>query len=276
MMTIDEAIRKFRSDPQFADLVRDAYFDRDVTASTKRFYESNEFAEVKKILGKRVNGAAILDLGAGTGIASYAFIQSGARIVYAVEPDSSDEVGREAILRWSGNYPVELVDAFAEHLPLDDASVDIFYGRQVLHHIHDLPAAMREAYRVLKRGGMFIACREHVVDDEHQLAVFLKNHPMHQLAGGENAYSLDAYMTAIQGSNLQLKQVISPLDSVINAYPDARSNDELALLKRRIIQHKLGPIGAAIAELPVVGRYVWRLRKPIPGRLYSFIAVKPS
>lgn len=273
-ITIDEAVRKFRSDPQYADLVRDAYFDRDVTASTKRFAESGEFAEVLKILGHRVQGATVVDLGAGTGIASYAFAQNGAKKVYAIEPDSSDEVGRGAIRRWCENSPIELVDAFAERLPLENASIDIFYGRQVLHHIHDLPAAMREAYRVLKPGGLFMACREHVVDDEHQLAVFLEHHPMHQLAGGENAYSLAMYISAIRASNLQLNLVLAPLDSVINAFPEIHSNEQLPALQRQILRRKLGLLGVIAAELPVVNKWLWRLRKPAPGRLYSFVAAR--
>ena len=230
---------------------------------------------VLRILGNRVKGATVVDLGAGTGIASYAFLQSGAKKVYAVEPDPSDEVGRGAILRWCQNSPVELVDAFAENLPLADASIDIFYGRQVLHHIHDLAGAMREVYRVLKPGGLFIACREHVVDDERQLALFLERHPMHQLAGGENAYSLDTYVSTMQSSKLQLKQVITPLDSVINAFPEARSNEELALLKRRILRRKLGLFGVVLAELPLIGQWLWHLHKSIPGRMYSFVAAKP-
>jgi hypothetical protein len=37
---------------------------------------------------------------------------------------------------------------------------------------------------------VLLATREHVVDDPAQHAEFLARHPVHQLAGGENAFSL--------------------------------------------------------------------------------------
>src|SRR5215207_1878228 len=144
MISVDEAVLRLRADPQMASLVRDAYLDHDVVAAGKRFLLSAEFAEVKKLLHDRWKDAVILDLGAGTGIASYAFAVSGARKVYAVEPDPSDEVGQGAISRLSQNLPIEVIGAFGEQIPLPDASVDIVYTRQVLHHILDLPTAMRE------------------------------------------------------------------------------------------------------------------------------------
>lgn len=44
----------------------------------------------------------------------------------------------------------------AEALPFPDNYFDIIYASQVIHWINDIPKAMREAYRVLKPGG--IAC----------------------------------------------------------------------------------------------------------------------
>ncbi len=143
MMTLDEAIRFLRVTPKYEDLVRDAYLGRDVAASAERFYRSIEFAELLHLLGSAVHNATVVDLGAGTGIASYAFLKSDARHVYAIEPDPSDEVGRGAIQRLSRDPTLEIIDAFADKLPLPDDSIDIFYCRQVLHHIPDLNAAMR-------------------------------------------------------------------------------------------------------------------------------------
>lgn len=97
MLTIDEAVRQLRVQPKFSDLVRDAYLGADVRESARRFRASGEFAEVVRLLGPTLQGAVVVDLGAGTSIASHAFASLGAATVYAIEPDPSEEVGRGAI-----------------------------------------------------------------------------------------------------------------------------------------------------------------------------------
>lgn len=276
MHSLDKAILRLRDDPRYADLVRDAYLDRDVVAAARRFCQSAEFAAVLGLLKERVKNAVILDLGAGAGIASYAFAVHGARQIYALEPDASDEVGRGAINRLCGPYPIEPIDAFGEDIPLPEAVVDIVYARQVLHHTRDLPQVMLECARVLKPGGILLACREHVVDNDVQLAQFLASHPIHQLAGGENAYRLPQYLDAIQRADLEVRQVFGPWDSLINAFPVVRTQEELEHFPQIMYRRKLGQLGDMISRLPGATTLAWmRIKRPRPGRMYTFLAVKP-
>jgi hypothetical protein len=64
-VTIDDAIRSLRQDSRYGDLIRDAYLGRDVAASVRRFEASAEFEAVRAILGDRLAGATVLDLGQG-------------------------------------------------------------------------------------------------------------------------------------------------------------------------------------------------------------------
>ena len=99
---------------------------------------------------------------------------------------------------------------------------------------------------------------------------------VHQLAGGEGAHSLDAYRGAITGAGLHLTQELGPWDSVLNAYPAVTDDDELARAPEILLGQRGGPILAAAGRLPGVRDLVWRrLRRPKPGRLYSFVARKP-
>lgn len=274
-LSVVEAVRLLRADPARADLVRDAYLGADVADSARRFAASGEFDEVRRLLGQRLRGATVLDLGAGTGIASLALLEAGAAPVIAVEPDPSDEVGRGAIARLDPDGRIEVRDGFGERIPMDDASVDLVYARQVLHHALDLPRVLAECARVLRPGGILLACREHVVTGPDDLAAFLDAHPIHRLAGGENAYRIGEYLDAIHDAGLCLTHALGPWDSVINAYPAVRSAESLRTHARAALERRFGRLGLVAAMVPGAQALVRRRIQPDdPGRLYTFMAVK--
>jgi ubiquinone/menaquinone biosynthesis C-methylase UbiE len=277
LVTTEEAVLRLRADPQWADLVRDAYLGRDVAESARRFRESGEFAEVLRILGGRLNGASVLDLGAGIGMASMAFATSGAARVMAVDPDPSEEIGRGAMQRLAPSGEFEIVDGFGEAIPLEGASLDIVYCRQVLHHAGDLSQVMRECARVLKPGGILLACREHVVDGDAQLRQFLDEHPVNRLAGGENAHPLETYLGAIAAAGLILDRAMGPWESVINAYPGIRTQAELEAIPEARLVRRLGLVGHVAIRIPAVrAAALRRIDKRLPGRLYTFVAHRPA
>ncbi len=276
MMSVHEAVRYVRAQPGYSELVRDAYLGEDLFEAAERFRVSAEFSEVSRRIGTEVNDAVILDLGAGTGMASLAFSNSGAKLVYALEPDPSHEIGRGAIARLAARMPIEILDASGESIPLPDSTVDIVYARQVLHHTRDLRLVLRECARVLRDGGTFFACREHVAEDSLDLSVFLKRHPLHKLTGQENAFPLTAYLNAIRSAGLEMTDILGPWDSVINAFPAVRSAAELDQYPRALLTHRFGALGTIVGSFPGVTALIWRrLKRPTPGEMYSFVAVKP-
>jgi ubiquinone/menaquinone biosynthesis C-methylase UbiE len=273
---LDEIVRQVRTDPQYAELVRDSYLGEDLYEAAARFSNSAEFAEVLYFSQRKPEHSTVLDLGAGNGIASWAFAAHSFRHIYALEPNCSTEVGSGAIARLCAGLPVQPIKAYAEQIPLDSETVDIVYARQVLHHTVDLKAALRECDRVLKKGGVLLATREHVCDDRRQLEEFLSSHPIHQLEGGENAFPLDSYLGAIQAANLQILRVLGPWDSVINAFPAVRTTHELSRYHRIALERRLGIAGTLLSFIPPVKALAWaRIKRPKPGRPYSFIATKP-
>ncbi len=275
MTSLDDAVRTLRSDPDKSGLVADTYLDKDVLEAAERFFRSGEFAEVLRTVGERARGD-VVDLGAGRGIASYSFARAGARSVYAIEPDPSEEVGRGGISRISSNLPVCVMAGTGEALPLKDSSCDLVYIRQVLHHVPNLHRLLAECHRVLRQGGMLVATREHVVDSQRQLNRFLTNHPIHALVGGEHAYPLEQYLAAIRSSGLVLHQTWGPWDSVINAFPAVQTPKELREYPATMLRRRLGRLGGLVAGWGWSKTLVWRyLNRPTPGRLYSFVATKP-
>jgi ubiquinone/menaquinone biosynthesis C-methylase UbiE len=275
--TAGEVVQWFRASPDMQELVRFCYWDEDSTAALSRFSQSEEFQQIVRLLqGKRIDaGARVLDLGAGNGIVAHAFRQAGYDVI-ALEPDSSTIVGYGAMVTLSAaiGVPIPIVAAVAEQLPFLSGTFDVVYCRQVLHHIADLPAAMREVHRVMRKGGVFLATREHVVDDAQQLQAFLSQHPMHRHVGGENAYPLDAYVAAFRDGGFKRTQVIGPLQNVINFFP--LSVEEWRSCCAHALARRLGSrVGPALARLKFVQVAYGRLasmRDRTPGRLYSFVS----
>ena len=274
-MTTEEAILTLRQDKKYAQVLKNAYLGADVQACGEQFSSSAEFAEVCKLLGK-VKEKSLLDLGAGTGIASYAFAKYGVDRVYALEPDPSDVVGYGAMRRLTCGLPVTIIAGFGEEIPLPDNSVDIVYTRQVLHHSRNLARMLDECTRILKHGGVFLACREHVVDDEAQREIFLKNHLLHPLTGTENAFPLPTYLQAIRNAGLEVQEVLGAWDTVINIFPALRTTEELHKYPQTLLKMRWGRLGAWLGRFALVQDLVWkRLKRPTPGRMYTFLAMKP-
>jgi SAM-dependent methyltransferase len=268
----EEAIEILRADPQHQELIYDAYLTADLLGNCRRFAGSAEFIEVCQLI-KSYRGDArdILDIPAGNGIATYAFARGGFDVV-AVEPDPSASVGRGAIETSlsAENLKADVVDAFGENLPFDSRSFDVVYVRQGLHHARDLKAMLHEYARVLRTGGLLLACREHVVDNyESSLRNFLAAQVDHQLYGGENAFTLPDYRAALVGAGLSIVQELGPYDSPINLHPNTLDG-----LEEKICESVPGRIlGSVLPRSLISGLGMWHLRRSNrPGRLYSFVA----
>ena len=200
-MTWEQAVLQFRALPANAEMARACFYDDPLPVAARRYADSAEWAAVRHWL-KPPPGTA-LDRGAGRGISAYALARDGWAVT-AIEPDPSDVVGAGAIRRLASEtgVPITVVQQTAEALPFDNGSFDLVQCRAVLHHAADLGRMCREAARVLVPGGRFVALREHVISRQEDLSVFLNGHPLHRLYGGERAYLLREYITAIESTGL--------------------------------------------------------------------------
>ncbi len=279
--TWEEAVNWLCDRPEQEFLVRACYFDDPLIDAAVRFAQSEEWQAVQSLIASTPGSA--LDLGAGRGISSYALAIDGWQVT-AIEPDPSLKVGAGAIRDLAGEagLPIEVVEKTSEALPFKDQSFDLVYARQALHHADDLPRFCLEAARVLKPGGQFIATREHVISRREDLELFLNAHPLHRLYGGENAYLLGEYVSAISEAGLRDLSALGPFDSVINYFP--MTCEEWTSQCRQPLEKIIGPRLARIlaSEKQFLGRRLLAglararsRRNDTPGRLYSFIARKP-
>lgn len=97
-------------------------------------------------------GLDVLDVGCGQGIDLVEYASAGARATgIDLTPHGIELARRHAEAK---ELNVTAVEGDAERLPFDDASFDVVASNGVLHHTPDMPAALREVYRVLRPGGV--------------------------------------------------------------------------------------------------------------------------
>lgn len=270
-----------RQQPDMKQFIIDCYMDEDVTIAAERFSQSEEFAEVRKwaVHWGLPQGGKVLDVGAGSGISAYAWAVTGYEVV-ALEPNPGNTAGAGAIRRLSNQtgVPIEICLEHGERTGLTGDSFDLVYCREVLHHAADLNQMCREAFRVLRPGGIMMATREHVVSRPEQLSQFLQQHPTHWLAGTEMAYPLSEYQRALTQAGFKILRTYGPMDTVVNYYPTPS-----AAVNAQALRSAQAHLGCVVGS--VVGRTTWwqafrrawhRSRAGSPGRLCSFVAVKPG
>ena len=100
-------------------------------------------------------GERILDLAAGTGTSSMAFVPSGAHVVAADFSRGMIAEGR----RRHGDVPnLEFVQADATDLPFADGEFDAVTMSFGLRNVNDPRRALRELRRVTRPGGRIVVC----------------------------------------------------------------------------------------------------------------------
>ncbi|MDP8908907.1 MAG: class I SAM-dependent methyltransferase, partial [Chloroflexota bacterium] len=114
-------------------------------------YPSQLFDALESAMGQPLLGADVLDVGAGTGIASRALAGRGARVV-ALDPGER----MLDVLRSRSTSRVRAVIGNGNALPFKDSLFDLAVFAQSLHWT-DLERAPAEALRVLKPGGVLAA-----------------------------------------------------------------------------------------------------------------------
>jgi SAM-dependent methyltransferase len=200
--------------------------------------------------GAAAGGARVLDVGCGL------------KPYYPFFADAAEYVGVDV-----AESPSADVVGFVESLPIDDDSFDIVLCTQVLEHVDDPAAAVREMHRVTKPGGRVLA-------STHGVMVF---HP-----------NPNDYWRWTHTGLRRLFELNGEWDT-IEVAPGAGSAAGLAMLVARFVHLLAKRAHAAAAARPLVAALnagaaaldarVSILREPVPGALFAnfhVTAVKPK
>jgi demethylmenaquinone methyltransferase/2-methoxy-6-polyprenyl-1,4-benzoquinol methylase len=114
-----------------------------------RLWKDRFVARVKPRAGEQ-----ILDMAGGTGDVAFRMARRGAHVTVADINSDMLEVGKQRAER-RGVSGLKWKVENAESLSLADASFDAYTIVFGIRNVTDIPAALREAHRILKRGGRF-------------------------------------------------------------------------------------------------------------------------
>ena len=103
--------------------------------------------------GLRYEGLEVLDLGCGGGLMSEAYARRGARVT-GIDPSSMSLQAARSHARQS-QLSIRYAEGSGEAIPSPGASFDLVSCCDVLEHVDDLDAVLREIARVLRPGGLF-------------------------------------------------------------------------------------------------------------------------
>jgi demethylmenaquinone methyltransferase / 2-methoxy-6-polyprenyl-1,4-benzoquinol methylase len=148
LVTPDEKTRRvgavFSSVARRYDLMNDL-----MSGGMHRLWKDRFVARVKPRAGEQ-----ILDMAGGTGDVAFRMARRGAHVTVADINADMLEVGKERAER-RGLTGLQWKVENAERLSFADASFDAYTIVFGIRNVTDIPAALREAHRVLKRGGRF-------------------------------------------------------------------------------------------------------------------------
>jgi arsenite methyltransferase len=106
-------------------------------------------------LGLPGRGAAVVDIGAGSGLDSFVAataVGADGKVIAVDMTDAMLQRGRDNVAL-TGLRQLEYREGFAEALPVEDESADLVISNGVINLAPDKGVVFREAFRVLRHGG---------------------------------------------------------------------------------------------------------------------------
>ena len=138
------------------------------------------FDDLERMLKPRqASYPVVLDVGCGQGRSLLELAKRfGPEKIIAVDADApSIEIAKKTTQACA--VPVEWHCAKASALPVADASVDLVFCHQTLHHVIEQDAMLAECFRVLKPGGTFLVAESTKAYIHSWIIRLLFRHPMH-------------------------------------------------------------------------------------------------
>lgn len=137
-----------------------------IAALSMAFGRSGDRSDIVIGLAGVQPGECVLDIGCGPGLALRRAARLDAQVIGVDPVPVMRRMARLLTLRGR----IDVRDGAAEHLLVDDGSVDVAWSVATVHHWRDIDAGLAEVRRVLRSNGRFLALERHVPDGAKGLA----------------------------------------------------------------------------------------------------------
>lgn len=117
-------------------------------------------------------GKLAADIGAGTGFMTEGLLEADINVIAV---DQSAEMLKLLNDKYRSTLRLKCIQGDSDALPLDAESVDYVFANMFLHHVNDPSLAIREMFRILKKGGKLVITdldkhnHEFLVTEQHDV-----------------------------------------------------------------------------------------------------------
>lgn len=133
------------------------FFDKfgDLEEKNQNQYIDSEFyrKQIIKLIPKKVT--LTIEPGCGTGWVSQELIKKTKKLICIDQSSSILQKAKERLLPLHESR-IEFISSSMEQIPLQSEIADLVVYSMALHHVPNVPLALQEGYRVLKKKGMLI------------------------------------------------------------------------------------------------------------------------
>ena len=212
--------------------------------------------------------STLVDLGAGSGKFTRLLVAAGMRPL-AVEPVAAMRTKFRQLLA-----DIAVLDGSAEHIPVQDSSIDAVVAAQAFHWF-DGEAALKGIHRVLKPGGklgMIWNVRDESLPLMADLTRIMDPHedgaPRYRTMEWKKAFDQSTLFTALQQQDFPYEQVgdtqmvVDRIGSVsfISALPAETKLRVLDQVRQAVARHQQAQ-GSAVIKLPYRSTIFWCAKK---------------